>query len=163
MTKKLIFIYLALIFPLVAINAIQGFKLKKHENKQAQLLLLEKKIDAFTALQKQNESVRELYKGFNPEYLYTHLEQLPLANKKIQLIELTTSKTPFYIEKVESLASSVEVDLTEIQTVLECVEGNKIDKKPHLNFSEFSIKKNNHPENITYSLNFKLTKREYRD
>ena len=163
MLKRLTFIYLALALPLVAINIIQGFKVKKCKNKQGELLLIEKKIESFAALKKQNEEVRSQYKGFNPEYLYDHLEQMPLANKRIQLIESSTSKTPFYIEKVETLANAVEVDLTEIQSILECIEGNKLEKKPHLTFSEFSIKKNNHPENITYNLNFKLTKREYRD
>ncbi len=161
MHKRLLCIYLILILPIAVLNFTKILKIKKLKKKQTELLFLESRIDSFASIEKANQKVRKKFKSFNPEYLYTFLEQLPLTNNAIQMIETSSEKTPFYIEKKESLANSVEADLSEIKTILERVEGDETPQKPHLTFTEFSLKKNKHPENITYHLNFKLTKREY--
>lgn len=161
MIKKLVFIYLALLSPLLCFNMIKVRQLQslKKENRDLQLLSL--KVKTFTKVEKKNQKTLKKYSSINPEYLFTHLEQLPLTQNKIQLIESPPQATAFYTERGESLAQPVEVDLAEIKTVLERIEGLSFDQKPHLFFTDFSLKKNSDPDNMTYLLNFKMKKREY--
>lgn len=161
MHRILFSIYLLFFLPLATLGTTKLIKINQLKRKQKELLHLESQIKTYAAIERSNKALREKFKDFNSEYLYTNLEPLPLMGSVLQIIETSCEKKPFYIEKRESLANPIAVDLTEIKTILERVEGDNIAHKPHLIFSEFSLKKNKNPENITYHLDFKLTKREY--
>ncbi len=161
MIKKLCILYAFLIVPLFFYNFLRAQKLNQWITRNKELVLIQSKIKSFCSLEEQNKKTISDYLDVDQNYLFKTLEQLPLSNQKIQLVETFGEKNQFYFDKQETLAQAVDVDLTDIRSILECVEGNAYDHKPQLFFSEFSLKKNNHPDNIIYSLNFKIIKRDY--
>ena len=164
MFKKLIVIHLILFSPLLFYNTLKWKKLNSLKKSQSTLKNLSAQVCTFSQIECSNSRTKEKHSGGAAQYLYDELESYNLSSgqQKIQLIESPLSENSFYIEKEESLARSVQVDLKELRTILQKVEGDTSkETKPHLLFQEFSIKKNKKQENGLYDFNFKLIKREY--
>lgn len=165
MLKKMIVIHTLLIAPLFFYNIINWERLKTLQKRQEDLQSLTTQAQIIHQREKSNERVQNQYRHASEQYLYSEVESLSLLNstQKIQFIESPISENSFYVEKDEGLAHSIQVDLKDLKSILKKIETppTEFSTKPHLIFSDFSLKKNSDEENILYDLNFKLIKREY--
>ncbi len=166
MFKRLALIHFVMLLPLVSYNLLKWKQFGSLKNKHTAIVLLTDQIKSFSFTEKENTATKEVYQDPEPNYLYNQIESMATSRdkQKILLIESKGSSSPFYQDKIESLARSICVDLKDLKTLLERVEQShlKSQRAPHLIFNEFSLKKNTGEKNTLYDLNFKLTKREYK-
>lgn len=164
MIKRLLIIHTILLCPLLFYNAIKWCEFNSLRKECLALALLQNQATSLSQIITSNLKTKEDYISGNTQYLYDEIESQHFSNntQKIQLIESTLSENSFFVEKEEALAQPILIDLKDLRSILDKVEGTTLNKnKPHIFFQEFFIKKIKNAEDALYELKFKMIKREY--
>lgn len=149
----------------------QGMNLSVREHyKNSDHFYIDKHLETIPLLEPEIEGLKKVLNQHHlveNEAAKKRLEQLQSQNK-ISFTEGVVQTYPYFHETTETLNRPIEVNLTDLKTILSRIENVEIDNQipgpnpPQLIISDFKIdKKKTGDNNEVFQLNMKLIKREY--
>jgi hypothetical protein len=124
---------------------------------------IDKEIETLPLLQQETQELSKLLQhGFpqEEERLKKRLQFLKEQNK-IVCSEGSVKAYATFKETIESFPHPVEVDASDIKTILQKVEGPHPEGAPHLIITDFKLERKKGTSQEVYSLDMKMLKREY--
>lgn len=132
---------------------------------------IDKHLETLEFLEPEVESLQKVLKNKNfpdDENIKKRLDFLTGTQNKLVFTEGVVQSTPLFQETTETLVHPIEVDVSDIKTLLAKIEGIEIGKespspnRPQLIILDFKIeKKHVTDKNEVFQLNLKLLKREF--
>ena len=124
---------------------------------------IDKEIETLPLLQQETQELTKLLQhGFwqEEERLKKRLQFLKEQNK-IVCNEGSIKTYTSFKETIESFSHPVEVDSSDIKTILQKVEGAFPEGSPHLIITDFKLERKKGTSQEVYSLDMKMLSREY--
>jgi hypothetical protein len=143
-------------------------KIVKQKFQDGDHFYIDKEIETIALLSNEIEEIKLMLKqGFHQqeEALNKRLQFLTNGQNRITFVEGTIKPYATFQETIETLAHSVEVDISDLKHILAKIEGitSETDNpaRPHLIITECKIERKKGTIREIFSLDLKVLKREY--